>query len=702
MTALYSDDFTRADNATDLGADWSIVRAGWKLLTNAAEATGGFTFNKLATYIPAGTITDCQVEVTAESGGTLSTAGVSFRVQDAHNWYAAYVDAEGIARIMRNLAGTITTIAQQSGIPAGDRSPVRVAMLGNAFSVYCADELVLSTTDDNFSDGDVGIYAYYYLARVGEFAFYSAPSSPGGVPASSDEGTPLPGIPDTTVHIEPVGRDSFELTLTDEPEYAEAANGGYTTARIPCILDERHRDRILDARVRIFPARGVPWIGRVATIKQSDSLAELTCTGPQADLARFRREALYCDTALTPWRETYDITRHKDIRVTSEVANLAIQWQAGVTFPIGAHNAFVRNIPPTDAVTVSFDWTRPNQTDRGLYVYSGVYDPSATSGDRTTYTTHWTQPVGSGGTSGSQTINMTGTAIDTIRIRGYTHAETTPTDTDGIGIANLKVYGVKGTAIITDITAPNVINDVCDQLPTWVLPAGTEPRAWIDTTDTTAIEPLTFGPESSELDILEDVLQYRDRELSFRSKLIAGTWQPAPVYQAKPSAPLYHVYPDFSGTLDLTGDDITSLADSVRVVYSDAEGRTVYVDVSETSLDNRLVTIAHPKRDTISASTQSSATATLIGQKYLAARKFIRVAGTLTLEGAITDSLGAEVLPCEIRAGESVRLHGTPYGTVDARITQVTKVGSLYATLTLDNTPTELDHELALLTKRQR
>lgn len=487
---------------------------------------------------------------------------------------------------------------------------------------------------------------------------------------------------DCTAYIKPVGRDSSELLLTDEPEYAENVNGGYTTARLSCLL-AKHADRILDARVRIFPPAGTPWIGRVASVRQDGDIAELTCTGPQADLARFRREAVYCDTQSSAWRQVREAPWLSAISAQVEGSNIRFP------IPAGSFNGYTASvdyfIPSTTVLRVQFSYARPVSS---CYVQVYVQDGTA-----------WKSVSLSENTGGAKTVNETGTDLNRIRIGLWFNAAYNPTvDTSSALISNLKVYGVPG---ITSVTAPIVINDVCNRLPAWVMPTGAEARAWI-AADATVIEPLVFGAGSSELDILEQTAAHRDYDLSFRSKLIAGAYEPVPVYTQRSATPSYQVFPGFAGTLDLTGADITTAASAVRVQYQDSDGRSRYVDVTETSEDNYLVTVGRAKTDVISAPTESSSTATLIGQKYLALRRARKVAGTLVLEGAITDMRGASVLPCQIEAGKYVRLNGTPYGTVDARITEVTKRGGHYATLTLDNTPTALDAELALLAKRQQ
>jgi len=690
---IFSDAFT-GTNSTSLSdhgdGDWTVLAGYMQIQSNQCYVASD---NARTRCDGAGELTNFYMQV--EQADTIYRWRC-FGIEDADNFY--YVNMSSNEKefyLRRYVGGSSSLIATHS---YSTFSPdTAIAMRSGMFQLINGDETVMFEHDlsADYNGGYVGLGGMTG-AYMDDFAVYEAPPlppDPGGQQA-------VDAIPPTSVHLTPPGRDGFELTLTDEPEYSETARGGYSTATVHCLLDTRHRDRIMDARVRIFPGRGLPWVGRVAQIRQDGPLAELTCAGPQHDLSRDKREVAYCHTAFSEWRERTSTGRDQRVRIAQTENGWTGCWLQGTTYASARHNGIFLRIPTTDACRLVFDWTRYNNTDYRYTVFAGTGGTGSGESGVTYSTAIETQAVGSGGTSGTATIDISKSSVTTLLIYLSNAVEVTPANLDTYyTISNIKVYGVSG---ITSVTAPKVIGDVCDSLPAWVLPSGDEYRHWIGT-DATTIEPLTFGPESSNTDILDETLQYRDFDFGFRSRLVDGLYHAVPVYSARSTTPRYQCYlntPGISG--DVSGEDITAMASGVRVLYTDVDGRQRYVDVDETSEDNYLVTIAQGKRDVIQANTASSTTATLMGQRYLAQRRTMQIAGTLEIAVPITDLRGAEVLPCEIEAAAYIRVHNTPYGSVDARIIEVTKTGSTFAMLTLDNTPTALDTELAMLTKRRQ
>ena len=493
--------------------------------------------------------------------------------------------------------------------------------------------------------------------------------------------------------VTPAGRDPLELVLTGEPEYSESARGGYTVATVPCRIPERHRDRLLDARIRLFPAHGVPWIGRVSHIAQDGKTGALMCGGPQHDLSRFVRDAWYCHTATGDWQERTISTRATNaIPFTLSGPRLILTTQGAVA--TDDFNGCYLRLPSTTGSTVAFAWKR-HSTAWSIKLYWGTWAPDAngheTGGSWTGNTT--IAPAGSGITTGDASHAITD-AHDVVLVEYQYHGGGTSIAQTNV-IADVKVYGVAG---VTTVTGPNVIGNVCDQLPSWVLPAGAQYRHWIST-DATTIEPLVFTG-ASELDIIEEVLSYRDYDFGFRARLVDDAYHAVPVYEARPTEASYQAHLGERVTGEITAEDITAMCSAVRVDYQDSDGRARSLTVTETSEDNYLVSVGQAKTDVIRADTASATTAALMGQRYLDARRVRRVAGTVEVAGLITDMRGASVWPCEIEAGKVIRLHNTPYGSVDARITDVLKRGDVWAQLTLDSRPTALDTELAMLTKR--
>ena len=486
------------------------------------------------------------------------------------------------------------------------------------------------------------------------------------------------------------------VMLLDEPEYTEG-EGGAVSARVRCRI-ERHRDRLIDATVRIVPPKGLPWIGRVARAQGGRGVYDLTCTGAQADLARVLVGPLsYCDTAFSGWQERTIDTRETRIKMAQTNNGFEAVWEIGTTYAANRANGAFLRIPVTDGCRVVFDWSRPSNA----YQYLLCGGTGGTTGEATSWgTAIETQVAGSGVTTGTATIDVDKADVSSLLILMRCSVEVTPTDGSGnrhFRISNIKVYGVDG---VTSVTAPTVIRDVCDRLPAWALPEGDEYREYIDATDTTVIEPFVVDHTASALDVISDIAAFRDRDFSFSPRLIGGRYVPVPVYEARDTTPSYVCHAD---DLDgpIAGGGIETLADAVRVSFSDADGRTRYIDVIDDSEDNYLSTIGRSQHSRLGVPTASATTAELMGQRYLQSRRRQRVIGTPTLSKPIHDMAGAEVLPCQIERGRWIRVHGTQEGTIDARISETTKTGAMRVRMSLDDTPTGLDAALAMLTVRR-
>jgi len=504
-----------------------------------------------------------------------------------------------------------------------------------------------------------------------------------------------------SVFIDPPGRDKQELMLTDEPQYSESPSGA-TTASIPCRLPLRDRDRLIDAAVEIYPPRGVPWLGRVAYVHQDGDIGTLECVGKGYDLSRVVAGPLwYCHTKTDDWVPCESNQMNNDITTVIAGGTLRFNVSSGIAIPALGRNQFYIVIPETGASRITFSWYRPNGKYR-LRLYAGTYAVQSASGaPETGSSIEWSEAETASGSpdGGATDVNITGTVhnlllFDVTCVDGYT-----PSADESVYFYDIAIYGVGG---VTTVTAPNVINHVCDLLPSWILPSGDEYRAWIDAGDTTEIEPLVFDTVATAASVFEELKQYRDYELGMRPHMVDGVYIDVLDYEERDDTPSYQVFMD-SGCVSgrVGGDGIASMADSVRVPYEGETGAE-YVDVSDTSDDNYLVTIDQGKQDIMPRiATASSATATLKGEKYLALSRKEQVSGSLLIDGPIVDLQHAEVLPCEIHAGKYIRVHGTPLGTIDARITDVIKQGGYSAAIALDNTPTSLDVELAILRKRQ-
>ena len=504
----------------------------------------------------------------------------------------------------------------------------------------------------------------------------------------------------TTVRITPPSRAPQELITTDEPVYDETPAGA-STAYIPCKMPLRDRDRLEDAKVRIFPPRGLPWLGRVVSVDQDGELGMLECVGAGYDLSRVVvGPLLFHDDDLRSWRERTLDAREKDVcHVATSESSLRTVWDG--TIADGAANGIWRTLPETDGSAVSFRWDRPD-TGYALYLYSGVYETVVTTGHecKLGWTQEWTQAGGAGATDGIVSKHAITNTHDALMFLVAKHGGEGVSD-EVVYFRSINIYGVDG---VDTITAPNVINYVCDQLPAWILPAGDEYRAWIDSGDTTEIGPLAFNLRATAADVFEKLQTLRDYDIGLRPRMVNDVYVDVPVYEERDDTPAYQVFMDAgSVTGRIQGSGIESMANVVRVPYKSLRWEELaYVDVPDTGEENYLVTIGQGKHDVMLRSDiASEATATLMGEKYLALRRKSRVSGGLTLDGPILNLLNSEVLPCEIEARRYMRVHSSPLGTIDGRITYVMKYGGYFASVTLDNTPPNLDVELALLKKQQ-
>lgn len=478
------------------------------------------------------------------------------------------------------------------------------------------------------------------------------------------------------------------LPLVEEPEYTEEAFGGCTVGSVSCLLKDADRDRIADAPVLILPRLGAPWMGRVADVQHHGKVSRLSLTGVWADLARQRRDVLYCDTSLDVYSTNHfeeHVGHHPNIGFEISAASCRFLFGRGNQYTTGMIGRANRVHKPVTSLRLRFSYTVPTG-----YVFR-IY-----SRDGASVTQQGSDYTG----SGTVDLYITGTAIDAHLLYTRATATVTPTTDDVVRIYNLRAY-YEG---ISTINATSIITNVCANLPGWVLPSGTQYRWWV-ASDTQEIEPFTLpSPDTTPRDILEEVLQYRDYDFRFSPRLVDGRWRAVPWYGPRDSTPKFQVYPGFGSTHDLTGSDITAMSSAVRVLYRDPDGRSRYLEVVDTSLDSYLSNIGQAKVDTVAVDTASTATATLIGQRFLAQRRpslevGARVSGNLNLAGAIQTIGGAEASPLEVLAGDYVRVHATAYGSVDVRVEEITKRGPT-ASASVNNLAFGLDAELALLRKR--
>ena len=128
---LFSDDFTRADSATTLGAGWTAITGTWGIASNQAYNPSA-TANAYA-VVDAGTA-DCTVYATMSAIATQS--GIYVRSTDGDNWIRLIRNSTSLI-LQKSVAGTLSTVATlATGLTFHSGDVFRLTMSGQSFSAY--------------------------------------------------------------------------------------------------------------------------------------------------------------------------------------------------------------------------------------------------------------------------------------------------------------------------------------------------------------------------------------------------------------------------------------------------------------------------------------------------------------------------------------------------------------------------------------
>lgn len=475
------------------------------------------------------------------------------------------------------------------------------------------------------------------------------------------------------------------LTIVGDDERDESAPGGYGRASFTALVSVSDRERLLGAPVYIYAAAGPPWAGKVARVtQQKRGVCTVECDGWQEAFGRKIRAAMYCST-----------------QFLGELADFNGQnWGIFSRSNAGGVLKVVQNPNTTTGTADGGGWIYRSDTTLTKLDFTAAVNGSnmalkvrGTDINGALHGTAYTQ--GTPGTYTGQTYTF---PADTYGF--YIWIETTGANTSTnsdywVAAYDLKLYGTS----VTSPTVYNVLTHICDQLAVADLPAGTAYRAFMEA-DATLIEPLVFGHDSTDAAKVEEVMRYTTKEFGAWCRRVAGVWTPVPVLRAASATPDYICVAGKNAIADISDLDIEPLASKVRVMYSDYDGRSRFVDRTDTDTSHYLVKRGIEKWATIRADTTSATLAATIGDNFLALAAHSQVAGDITIDTAITDANGARVLPCEIEAGRRILILGLDSGAVTARITSVKKKGSYHAVLTVNNAPRSLDVYLARLAKR--
>jgi hypothetical protein len=494
------------------------------------------------------------------------------------------------------------------------------------------------------------------------------------------------------VTVKPLGRSEYRLDLDGVPRFASSLSAhGYESAEIPVEWRQDEYRDLLGARLRIHGTSGIIWQGIVTRRPSRDDPLQARGWGWCGSLGR--REALYCDTQTSVWRERVWAKRNVDIRTTYDSTGIHFGYSEGVILPSGARNGLWREIPDTDTVRVSFDWSRPS-TATAITLYSN--DTPDTTIGFVGATQEWTQAWATGALSGSATVDITtaGTKYLMFTVKVDTGATQTG---QSVSITNLKVYGTTLTTVTTGTVASDIISNEID---TEWLPSGAAYLAWIDD-EATTVEPLVY--ESGTADQKFDVLsQYAAYDYGWYMEHVAGIPCCVPHWSPRSTTPDYvlKTHEAEPGGVNIEESSLDELASVARVHYETDDGQPTYVDVTDTDTDHPLVRLGITRYTDIDAQTSSSTVAAEVGAIAVAERGRQQVKGSVTTRYLYTATGVPAYLP-SVRPGEMVRVEGLDQGPVDCIIRRVECTGDDVSTLTLDNEPYRLDIALARLAKRE-
>ncbi len=95
------------------------------------------------------------------TGTAANQVGLVFCVQDVSNYYYAFFEAKNdIIYLMKNVAGSFTTISSVSFADDGAWHNWRIVKSGSMIKIYVDDVLLLTETDTQFASGNFGLRAY--------------------------------------------------------------------------------------------------------------------------------------------------------------------------------------------------------------------------------------------------------------------------------------------------------------------------------------------------------------------------------------------------------------------------------------------------------------------------------------------------------------------------------------------------------------
>jgi hypothetical protein len=238
-----------------------------------------------------------------------------------------------------------------------------------------------------------------------------------------------------------------------------------------------------------------------------------------------------------------------------------------------------------------------------------------------------------------------------------------------------------GTGIV--VAQPSaLINDSCDRVPSYVLPAGADYRAFI-ASDTTDMGGVAFDPRSKESEKQQYAAAFTGNRWGWWPRIVHGAQVPVPVYDVHTTTPDYRCVADGVGVVEnLAAAAFSTKARTCRAVYNGG-----YVDTTDADITHAPVRTGIQRMVAIGVDTTDSSVATAANTRHLADINRSSAPGTVTITVPIAAADGSLVDPCDIEAGRILQVDGTQNGTAIGRIILVRKTGLHTAEVTLEGTP---------------
>lgn len=419
-------------------------------------------------------------------------------------------------------------------------------------------------------------------------------------------------------------------------------DGGCATASIPLMLAAEDRERIGLAKVHIT-GNGADWEGLVWRRPRAGE--PLECAGQAVGLTLTPRAAPYAKTdflgSLKDWKHLTSELNDGAFERTNSGGKLTICQRPGNETAVGDTAGFY--------LWGDVAWQRLTAT---------VNKPHAKMSMRISYSTtegalssH--QYLSTAGTTGTEDIDISLEGRRGFVIAGLITAANTPNRSDTfVELYDLTLYGTTLTAPITPL---KVVVDCLDQLPTWILPAGSQYRRRL-TDPAVTIGSLGFERESTDKTKCDSVVAMTACHFGFYVDRVDGRMAGVPVLEPISTTPDFIIDVRAALSDGIRDRGVEALANSYLTRYTTVDGATLHTVVADATAGNYLNLIGYSKTALVDASWTASATdAAAAGTQ--AAATVSDTEGSVTIARARLVN-GRECSPLMIMPGKMCRVLG--------------------------------------------